>query len=265
MTTKYYFHTLRSPARALYCNVVQASRPRTIAEAKTKYNVTLGIEDPEDSTAIFRLIQEAITERFGSFTGPDDYQLSVSSGEKAAAKAIQAAEIAARGKPTDEAFRIKERAATKAEMFRPYRAVLSASSRVAFHDKFLDRYLNDLDQKERDNADRFGFKLALVGTSGITVLDTMLLFNEHKSKFYAGAYLGGSFNLSVWDRKKPDDKDGVTAYIRNLIFVKDGERLVSERSLDDEFSHYRGAATDYSPAAAASEAPARSGFDPTAF
>jgi hypothetical protein len=243
---------------------VTATRPRDEPSAKTKYNLKLGIEDGEDATALFKLAAEALTDKFGSFTGPDDYQLSMSSGEKAAVRALQAAELAARGKSADEAFKIKERAEKRAEQFRPYKAILNASSRVAFHDKFLERYMNDLEQKERESADKFGFKLGIVSPRGMTTLDTVLLFNEYKDKFYAGAYIGGSFNLSVWDRKKADDKDGVTAYIRNLVFVKDGEKLTSERSLDDEFSHYQGMATDYSPSASASTAPA-AGFNPSAF
>ncbi len=265
MATKYYTHTLRSPARALFCNLTTASRPKTVVEAKTKYSVTLGIEDQEDATALFKLCAEALTDKFGTFTGPDDYQLGVSSGEKAAMKALLAAEIAGRGKSAEEIFKLKERAEKRAELYRGYKAILNASSRVARHDKFLDRYMTDLDQKERDNADKFGFRLAMVSRSGLTALDTMLLFNEHKDRFYAGAYLGGSFNLSVWDRKKADDKDGVTAYLRDIVFVKDGEKLsTGGPSLDDEFSHYQGMATDYSPSAGAEPAKTPA-FDPGAF
>ncbi|MDV7391017.1 DUF2815 family protein, partial [Arthrospira platensis SPKY1] len=151
------------------------------------------------------------------------------------------------GKPSEEALKIKERAEARANLVRPFAGILNASSRVAFHDRFLERYNLDLDQKERENADRFGFKMGIITPQGVTPLDTQLTFNEHKDKFYRGCYVGGSFNLSPWGRKKVEDKDGVSAYIRNVVWVKDGERLTQERSLNDEFSHYMGMATAYNP------------------
>ena len=252
MTKKYYAHTLKHPGRALYINATEASKPRTVAEAKTKYSVTLGLED-EDAQALFALEAQAVREAFGTFTAPDDYQLCVVSGAKAAAKAIQGAEINARGKPEDDRFKIMAAAEARAEMLKPFAAILNASSRVAFHDRFLDRYHNDLDQKERENADRMGFSLGVLQRPKFIKLDTPLLFQEHKDKFYRGSYVGGSFSLNAWARKKADDKDGVTAYIKALIFVKDGERLSAERPMEDEFSHYKGVETDYSPAAEAAK------------
>lgn len=247
---KYYTYTLKQPARALYINATEASKPRTAEAAKTKYSVTLGLE-AEDATALFQLEADAIKERYGTFTGADDYQLGVISGAKAAARALAGAELNARGKSEEEAFKIRENAQKRADLVGAFAGVLSASSRVAFHDRFLDRYMQELDQKEREQVDRFGFKLGIIARPKTIVLDTLLSFNEYKDKFYRGAFIGGSFNLSCWDRKKAEDKDGVSAYIRNLVFVKDGERLSAERSMDDEFGHYQGQATDYSPSASA--------------
>lgn len=241
---KYYDYVLRHPARAIYANLTEASRP--VETAKTKYSVTLGLE-AEDASALFEIEARAITEHFGPFTGADNYQLCVVSGEKAAQKALAGAEIAARGKPTEEALKIKERAEARADLVRPFAGILTASSRIAFHDRFLERYQTDLDQKEREMADRMGFKLGIVAQPKLITLDTQLVFQEYKDKFYRGCYVGGSFNLSPWARKKADDKDGVSAYIRNIVWVKDGERLTAERSLADEFSHYMGAATGYDP------------------
>lgn len=252
MTEKYYTHVLEQPGRALYANITEASKPKTVAEAKTKYSVTLGLEE-KDAQALFALEAQAIREAFGTFTGPDDYQLCVVSGAKAAAKAIAGAEITARGKPDDDRRKIMEAAEKRAELLKPYAGILQASSRVAFHDRFLERYNTDLTQQERENADRMGFKLGVLAKPKFITLDTPLLFQEYKDKFYRGAFIGGSFSLKAWARKKADDKDGVTAYIKNLIFVKDGERLSTERPMEDEFSHYKGVETDYSPSAAAAE------------
>jgi hypothetical protein len=244
MANKYYDYVLALPARALYCNLTNATK--AVETAKTKYSVMLGLEE-KDAQALFELEARAITENFGPFTKSDDYQLCCVSGQKAAEKAIMAAEFAARGKPSEEALKIKERAEQRANLVRPYAGILTASSRVAFHDRFLERYNLDLDQKERENADRFGFKMGIITPQGVKALDTQLTFLEHKDKFYRGCFVGGSFNLSPWARKKPEDKDGVSSYIRNIVWVKDGERLSQERSLNDEFSHYVGQATSYDP------------------
>ncbi len=256
---KYYDYVLAEPGRALYANITEASKPKTVAEAKTKYSVTLGLGQ-RDAEALFALEAQAIREAFGpsAFTAPDDFQLCAVSGAKAAAKVIAAAEINARGKPEDERFKIMQAAEARAELMKPFAGILQASSRIAFHDRFLERYNNDLDQKERELADRMGFSLGVLAKPQFIKLNTPLLFQEHKDKFYRGAFIGGSFNLNAWARKKADDKDGVTAYIKSLIFVKDGERLSAERPMEDEFSHYQGVETDYSPsaAAAASEQPA---------
>lgn len=252
MADKYRLHTLIAPGRALYINAHEASKPPTAPEAKTKYSVTLGLEEA-DAKALFQLQADMLKAQFGTFTGPDDYQLCCVSGAKAAAKAIAGAELAARGKPEEERFKIMERAEKRAELLRPFAGILQSSSRVAFHDRFLERYTTDLDAKERENADRMGFKLVVMQNRQFITLDQAHLFQEYKEKFYRGAYIGGSVNLNVWARKKADDKDGVTSYIKNLVFVKDGERLSSDRPAADDFGHYQGVATDYSPSAEAAK------------
>lgn len=245
---KYYDYTLRQPARGLYVNLTEATKAAD--SAPTKYSIMYGLDD-EDAKALFALEALAIKERYGTFTKPDDYQLCVVSGSKAAAKALANAELAARGKSEEDRFKIMERAQARADLVAPFAGILTASSRTAFHDRFLDRYLMDLDEKDRANADKFGFRLAVVSRPKPIVLDTQLTFIEHKDKFYRGAFYGGTFKLSPWDRKKAEDKDGVSAYLGNQIFVKDGERLAgSAKPIEDEFGHYQGTATDYSPSEA---------------
>ncbi len=251
MTTKnkYYDYTLRHPARGLYVNLVDATKAADTAP--TKYSVMFGLEK-EDADAIFALEAAAIKERYGTFTKPDDYQLCAISGAKAAEKALASAALNARGKDEETAFKIKERAQARADLVGGYAGIISASSRTAFHDRFLDRYTMDLSAKERENADKYGFRLAVMARPKVIVLDTQLTFNEHRDKFYRGAYYGGTFKLSPWDRKKAEDKDGVSAYLGNMIFVNKGERLAgAAKPIEDEFGHYQGMATDYSPSAAA--------------
>ena len=248
---KYYEYTLRQKARGLYVNLVEATK--AVETAPTKYSIMYGLH-ADDAKALFELEALAIRERYGTFTKPDDYQLCVVSGAKAAEKALDGAALAARGKSGEEAFKIKERAQARADLVGQFAGILTASSRTAFHDRFLDRYMMDLDEKERQSADKFGFRLAVLARPKPIVLDTQLAFIEHKDKFYRGAWYGGTVKLSPWDRKKAEDKDGVSAYLGNQIFVEDGERLAgSAKPIEDEFGHYQGAATDYSPSAAADE------------
>jgi hypothetical protein len=244
-------YTLRAPGRALYISATEAGKPPSVEAAKTKYSITLGLE-AEDAKALFEIEAACINEAgFGPFKSPADYQLCVVSGAKAAEKALASAALAARGKPEEEAFKIKERAEKRAELVKDYAGILVASSRIAFHDRFTDRYMNDLTPQEREMADRMGFRLAVLSGGKVLALDTAHLFAEYKDKFYRGALIGGTFNLSPWARKKAEDKDGVSAYINGLVFVKDGERLASGQNIVDSFAHYAGAATDYSPSASA--------------
>jgi hypothetical protein len=244
---KYYDYTLRHPARGLYVNLAEASKADPTA--KSKYSVTLGLE-ADDAKALFALEATAIAERYGSFSKPDDYQLCVVSGEKEAERVLAKAALDARGKSEEEAFKIKERAQSRADLMRPYAGILKASSRTAFHDRFTERYQTDLDQRERESADKFGFRLVVLARPKMITLDTQLMFVEHKDKFYRGAYFGGTVKLSAWDRKTAEAKDGVNAYLGNMVFVKDGERLGGDaKPVDDEFGHYQGMATDYSPSA----------------
>lgn len=245
----YRSHTLKHPARGLYVNLVTATKATD--ESPTKYSVVYGLE-PEDAKAMFALEAELLKEWTGKFTAPEDYQLAIMSGEKAADKAIANAERRARRASEEDAFKIKERAQQRADLYRPFAGILTAGSRVAFHDRFLDRYKDDLQPKEREQADKFGIRLSVLARPKIITLDTELAFQEHKDKFYPGAYYGGSFNLSPYDAKKDGDKDGVAAYLGNQVFVKDGERLGGgAKPIEDEFGHYKGGDSDYSPSDAA--------------
>jgi hypothetical protein len=256
MAKKVYLqYRLEKPARALYINAVEASKPKNEPNAKSKYSVLLGL-DEVDAKELFALAKKAIEDGgFGPFNNSADYQLCIMSGKKAAEKALLQAQIEARGKSEEDAAKIKENAERRAELVKDYAGILSASSRVAFHDRFLDRYTTELDGKERERADTMGFGLSVLSNNGkVIALDNAHLFAEYKDKFYRGCYVGGLFTLTPWARKTADAKDGVSAYIHKtgLIFVKDGERLASTPSVQDSFAHYKGEATEYSPTEAAS-------------
>lgn len=257
MTTKknkYYNYTLKEKARALYISATEATRPPSVPTAPTKYSVTLGLSKT-DADALFAIEKQAIMDSFGSWTAADDYQLCVVSGNKAADRAIAAAALAARSEgDAEKAFKIKERAEERAKLFREFAGILTASSRIAFHDRFLDRYMNELSPEERQRADTMGFKLSVLEGGRLVPLDTAHAFATHKDKFYRGAFVAGAFTLSPWGRKTVEGKDGVSAYIaqNGLVFVGDGERLAgSGPTIQDSFAHFTGQATDYSPSQAA--------------
>lgn len=242
MTERY---TLKAPARLIYENLTTARK--AVESAKSKYSATFGIEDEDDAKAIFAIEAQIVTEHFGPFTKPEDYILCCVSGERAAAKVLANAEIAARGKPAEDAAKIRERAKTRADLLRPFAGVLSASSRVAFHDRFLERYTVELTEAERSRADTMGFKLAVLQGRQMVPLDSHMAFAEHKDLFYRGAYVLASVNLVPYGRKTAEDKDCVTAYLGNVLWVKHGERLSAARTLDDEFGHYAGKLSDFDP------------------
>lgn len=251
-------YTLKDEARLLYASLAEASRPITAPTADTKYSVTLGVSE-RDAKELFLLEESAAREAgfvsAGEAFNPADFQLCCTSGNKAAERVLASAALAARGKPEEEAAKIKERAAKRAELYRQFAGILNASSRVAFHDRFLDRYMQELSADERARSDTMGFNLSVLQSNGqLMALDKTHLFAEYKDKFYPGAYVAGAFTLTPWSRKKAEDKDGVSAYIarQGILFVKDGDRLGGGGpTLQDSFSHFTGHATDYSPSQAA--------------
>lgn len=198
-TTRY---TLIKPARLLYSSITQKSAPRGVNNAAPKFSATFGLED-EDFQAIVKIMVDGIKSELGSFSGnPGDYYLAAMSGTTAGKRAIAKAELDAAGKSPDEAFKIKEKAEKRAELYAPFAGILTASSQ---------------------------FEIELARLEAGKIID--IPAEEHaraqagKDLFYPGAYVVPAVAFKAFRRKTLDAKDGVTAYLQNCLFVRKGEKL----------------------------------------
>lgn len=195
-------YTLNEEARLIYSSITQKSAPKGVMGAAPKFSATFGI-GKEDFDAIVKLEVEAIKSEMGEFSGnPGEYYLACTSGESAAKRALQKAELDARGKPADEQFKIKEKAEKRAETYRQYAGILTASS-------------------------QFDIELAKLENGKIVdIPDTEVAKAQAgKDLFYPGAYVVPAVAFKGFRRKQMDGKDGVTAYLQNVLFVRKGERL----------------------------------------
>jgi len=200
--TDMYRYTLEEPARLIYSSIAEKSAPTGIEGAKARYSGTFGITE-KDFEAIRKQMVEAIKSTLGSFSGnPQDYYLPCLSGKMAAERAIQTAEFKARGEEADKAFKMREKAEKRAEMYRQYPAILTASSQ---------------------------FEISLARLEAGKIID--IGEAEHvraqagKDYFYPGAWVAPAIAIKGTKRKKLDDKDGCTAFLQNVLFIRKGERL----------------------------------------
>lgn len=212
-------YTLVKPARLLYSSITAKSAPRNVQNAVPKFSGSFGIEK-EDFDAIVLIMVNALKAELGSFSGnPGDYYLACMSGVTAGKRAIAKAELDAQGKTADEAFKIKEKAEKRAELYAPYAGILTASS-------------------------QFDVELAQLVAGKIVDIPA----EEHaraqagKDLFYPGAYVVPALAFKPFRRKTLDAKDGVTAYLQNCLFVRKGEKLgsIGGPNNNDVFGGYAG-------------------------
>lgn len=226
-------YTLAKEARLLHSSITQKSAPRSVQGATPKFSGTFGICE-EDFKAIVDLEVQAIKSEMGSFTGnPGDYYLACTSGETAAKRTLAKAELdasalVAKGQ-SDEAFKIREKAEKRAALYRQFPGVLSASS-------------------------QFDIELARLENGKIVDIAA----EEHararagKENFYAGAYVVPAVAFQGFRRKSLDAKDGVTAFLQNCLFIRNGEKLGGSGPDNNEvFGAYAG----YSPVDPLANAP----------
>jgi hypothetical protein len=221
-------YTLIKPARLLYSSITAKSAPRNVANATPKFSGTFGLEK-EDFDNVVGIMVRAIKAELGSFTSPTDYYLACMGGETAGRRAIQKAELDAQGKGSDEAFKIMEKAQKRAELYKPYAGILTASSQ---YDVSLARLeagkVIDIPDEEHARA------------------------QAGKDLFYPGAYVVPALAFKAFRRKTLDAKDGVTAYLQNCLFVRKGERIAGAGGPgnNEVFGSYAGY-SDYDPTAMA--------------
>tara|TARA_R110002020_G_scaffold473059_2_gene701799 strand:+ start:258 stop:1016 length:759 start_codon:yes stop_codon:yes gene_type:complete len=213
-----YRYTLAKPARLIYSSVTQKSAPRGVQGAVPKYSGNFGIEQ-EDFDAIVKLEVQAIKSELGSFSGnPGEYYLACTSGDAAAKRAIAKAELDARGKTPDEAFKIKDKAEKRAASYREFAGILVASSQFDVElAKLENGKIVDIPDEQHAKA------------------------QAGKDNFYPGAYVVPAVAFKGFARKTMDAKDGVTAYLQNCLFVRKGERLGGSGPANQEvFGSYAG-------------------------
>lgn len=196
-------YTLIKPSRLLYSSITAKSAPRTVAGAVPKFSGTFGIE-AEDMAAIIDIMVACIRSETGGFTAPTDYFLACQSGKTAGLRALQKAELDCVGKSADEQFKIREKAQARQKLYEPYAGILSASSQ---------------------------YDVELAHLQGGKVVD--IPAEEHaraqagKDLFYPGAYVVPAVAFKGFRRKTLDAKDGCTAYLQNVLFIRKGEKLAT--------------------------------------
>lgn len=200
--TDMYRYTCEEPARLIFSNIVVKSAPKVASgDAKARYSGTFGIGE-KDFDAIRKMMVEAVKSVTGEFGNPQDYYLPCLSGKAMAERTMLKAEFDARGLKPDEAFRLKEKAEKRAETYRPYAAVLQASSQ---------------------------FDISLARLEGGKIIDIgeaeHVRVQAGKDYFYPGAWVAPAIAIKGTKRKKVDDKDGCTAFLQNVLFIRKGERL----------------------------------------
>lgn len=230
-------YTFAEPARLIFSSVTVKSAPRTVLGAEPKFSGTFGVGE-KDFDAIVKQMVAAIKSELGSFTNPADYYLACMGGVTAGKRAIAKAELDARGKSADDAFKIMEKAQKRAELYKPFAGILTASSKF---DVSLCRVENGKVVDIPDNE--------------------MARAQAGKDYFYPGAYVGAAVAFKGFKRKSMDAKDGCTAFLQNVCFVRKGPSLGgSGPANQDVFGDISGY-SDIDPTALAPEPEAVGGHD----
>lgn len=196
-----------APTRLLYSSITQKSAPKSIAGAEPKFSGTFGLEEP-DFKAIIPVMVQAIQSETGGFSGnPNEYYLACMSGAQSANRVMQKAELdaqALRGKgDNDGAFKLLEKATKRADLYKQFAGILSAAS-------------------------KFDIELAkLAGGAIVDIVGEAARAKSGQELFYSGAYVVPSIAIQGFRRKKLDDRDGCTAFLQNVLFIRNGEKLSS--------------------------------------
>lgn len=224
-TTRY---TLIKPARLLYSSITEKSTPRDTPGAVAKFSGTFGIEK-EDMDKIIGIMVQSIKSETGSFTVPSDYFLACQGGKTAGKRAIAAAELKCMkpGLSEDDKFKLREKAAARAVLYEPFAGILSASSQY-------DVELARLD----------GGKIVDIGE------EAHARAQAGKNFFYPGAYVVPAVAFKGFRRKSLDAKDGCTAYLQNVLYIRKGERIAGSGGPNNNevFGSYAGY-SDFDPTA----------------
>ncbi len=198
-------------ARCLFSSITAKTAPRTVADAKPKFSGTFGI-GKKDFDAIVPLMVSAIKSETGNFTDPTDYYLACMSGTTAAKRCLQKAELDCQDPKlsADDRFKIKEKAEKRAELYRQFPGILTASS-----------------QYDVELAKLEGGKIVDIGDGEAARAQA------GKDLFYPGAWVVPSVAFKGFRRKTLDAKDGCTSYLQNCLYIRKGERIAGGSGPDN--------------------------------
>lgn len=198
-------YTLKKPARMLQGDVTKKSSPPGVTNAEPKYNGVWGVSE-EDYKELVKIQVTAIKGELGKFGSPDDYHLCCMSGEVAASRELKKAELkaeleASQGKH-DEALKTRERAEARAELYKQFAGILKAASQFDVELSVLkDGKIVDVPKEEHARA------------------------QAGRDHFYPGSHQVVSVAVKPYRRKQLDGKDGATAYLNNVLFVRNDAKL----------------------------------------
>lgn len=229
--------------RLLYASIAEKSAAKldngTLGEAK--FGATFGIEHEPDFKAIVDIMVNACKVELGEFTSPKDYNLACTSGITAGKRAIQMAELKCHNKPEDIKFKIMEAANKRAELYKPFAGILVANSK---------------------------FDVEMAYLSGGKVIDVDMenpaaKAAAGKTYFYRGAYVVPAVSFKAYRRKTIEAKDGVTAFLQNVMYLRRGEKLGGSGGAPNSevFGKFAGY-SDYDPMAMAPDGAATGDDDP---
>lgn len=225
--------TCTKETRLLFASITEKSAPPTVQNAVPKFSGVFGL-GAEDYALIVPLEVQAILSETGTpFTNANDYYLACMSGAMAAARVRATAQLnasAARMKDgEDAAFKILEKAEKRAVMYEGYAGILSASSQYDVELGWLSGgVIKDIGAEPHARA------------------------QAGKDMFYAGAYVVPAIGIKGFRRKTLDAKDGCTAYLQNVLFLRKGEKIAGAAGVSnqDAFSTFKNY-SDYDPTAMA--------------
>lgn len=218
-------YALLKPARMLSGDVTKKSTPPGVTNAEPKYNGVWGVEK-EDFDNLVKIQVSAIKAELGKFTNPDDYHLCCMSGKVAADRELKKAELKAEQLESqgdhDGAAKVREKAESKAALYRDFAGILKAASKF---DVSLARLNNGkiLDIPQEEHA----------------------LATANRDFFYPGSLQVVNIGVKAYRRKQVDGKDGATAYLNNVLFVRNGEKLFSSGAASNS-QVFSGFASQYS-------------------
>lgn len=201
-TTPMTAYTFTKKARLLACNVVEKSKPPGVTDGEEAYFARFGI-DKADFDAICGIMKAEIVRITGEFESADTYTLCCKSPKKwyadAAKQLRRRQDLAGNANALADAI---ARLDGQFEHYKDFGGIVSAKS-------------------------KFDIGRARLSPAGVIDVDIRnpAGLETAKGLFYPGAYVAAKLQFRGFRGKKADDKDGVTAFLQNICYLHEGDRL----------------------------------------